>query len=46
MLLLQEFDIEIRDKSGSENMVADHRSRIPQALETLPIHETFPDEQL
>lgn len=24
MLLLQEFDIEIRDKSGAENLVADH----------------------
>ena len=28
MLLLQEFDIEIRDKSGAENVVADHLSRI------------------
>ena len=46
MLLLQEFDIEIRDKSGAENLVADHLSRIPQSLEPLPIRETFPDEQL
>jgi hypothetical protein len=28
ILLLQEFDIEIRDKKGSKNSVADHLSRI------------------
>ena len=46
MLLLQEFDIEIRDKSGVENLVADHPSQILQTLKPLPIRETFPDEQL
>ncbi|CAN6712678.1 unnamed protein product [Malus baccata var. baccata] len=46
MLLLQEFDIEIRDKKGSENVVADHLSHMVHNEESLPIVETFPDEQL
>ncbi|CAN6544149.1 unnamed protein product [Malus baccata var. baccata] len=46
ILLLQEFDVEIRDKKGSENMVADHLSRMVHNEESLPILETFPDEQL
>ncbi|XP_050133183.1 uncharacterized protein LOC126609263 [Malus sylvestris] len=46
MLLLQEFDIEIRDKKGSENVVADHLSRLVHEKEVVPILETFPDEQL
>ncbi|CAN6576789.1 unnamed protein product [Malus baccata var. baccata] len=45
MLLLQEFDIEIRDKKGVENVVADHLSRMVHE-EASPISETFPDEQL
>ncbi|CAN6678112.1 unnamed protein product [Malus baccata var. baccata] len=46
MLLLQEFNIEIRDKKGSENGVADHLSRLVHEEDCLPILETFPDEQL
>ncbi|CAN6725445.1 unnamed protein product [Malus baccata var. baccata] len=46
MLLLQEFDIEIKDKKGSDNVVADHLSRLVSEEEVLTISETFPDEQL
>ncbi|CAN6567584.1 unnamed protein product [Malus baccata var. baccata] len=46
MLLLQEFDIEIRDKKGSENVVADHLSRLVHEEDVVPIPETFLDEQL
>ncbi|CAN6697787.1 unnamed protein product [Malus baccata var. baccata] len=46
MLLLQEFDIEIKDKKGSDNVVSDHLSKLVREDEALPISETFPDEQL
>jgi hypothetical protein len=48
ILLLQEFDIEIRDKKGSENVVADYLSRliVDFTEATIPISETFPNEQL
>ncbi|CAN6679368.1 unnamed protein product [Malus baccata var. baccata] len=48
MLLLQEFDVEIQDKKGSENVVADHLSRIvhEEDANAVPIPEIFPDEQL
>ncbi|XP_057747593.1 uncharacterized protein LOC130966787 [Arachis stenosperma] len=45
----REFDIEIKDRKGSENQVADHLSRIePEAGVQPPtaVTETFPDEQL
>jgi hypothetical protein len=47
-LLLQEFDIEIRDKKGFENMVADHLSRLTMdyTKDATPISEIFPNDQL
>ncbi|XP_074270594.1 uncharacterized protein LOC141594476 [Silene latifolia] len=48
ILLLQEFDIEIRDKKGVENVVADHLSRLLHVKDKdgLPIDDTLPDDQL
>ncbi|GJY16924.1 reverse transcriptase domain-containing protein [Tanacetum coccineum] len=50
VLLLQEFDIIIRDKKGSENLVADHLSRLENphkdVLENKDINENFPLETL
>nr|GEU42764.1 reverse transcriptase domain-containing protein [Tanacetum cinerariifolium] len=50
VLLLQEFDIIILDKKGSENLAADHLSRLenPQkdVVENKDINENFPLETL
>jgi len=44
ILLLQEFDLKIKDKKDVKNVVVDHLSRIPNApVETKPINEDFPD---
>lgn len=46
LLLLQQFDFEIKDKMWTENMVADHLSRIVKAEEDRRIIESFPNEHL
>ncbi|CAN6579222.1 unnamed protein product [Malus baccata var. baccata] len=49
VILLQEFDLEILDKKGRENVVADHLSRLVNAstdeANSLPLQERFPNEQ-
>ncbi|XP_070046528.1 uncharacterized protein [Nicotiana tomentosiformis] len=49
VLLLQEFELEIIDRKGSENQVADHLSRLEEEgspHDGLEINDLFPDEQL
>ncbi|XP_071939032.1 uncharacterized protein [Coffea arabica] len=46
ILLIQEFDLEIRDKRDSENLVADHLSRISVGEDNEPLKDAFPEEHL
>ena len=49
VLLLQEFDLEIKDKKGCDNVIADHLSRAERSTggeEEVELKENFPDEQL
>lgn len=41
-LLLQDFDLEIRDKKGTENIIADHLSWLnKERREELPLDDSF-----
>jgi hypothetical protein len=47
ILLLQEFDVEIRDKKGVENVVADYLSRMNRGqYDKEPIEDKMRDDHL
>ncbi|KAK4394021.1 Retrovirus-related Pol polyprotein from transposon opus [Sesamum angolense] len=46
ILLLQEFDLTIKDRKGLENLVADHLSRLIREEDDTPICDSFPGERL
>ena len=46
VLLLQEFQLEIKDKPGAENLAADHLSRLDNGESGNPLNDCFPYETL
>ena len=46
VLLLQEFNLEIKDKKGTKNLVTTHLSRLEGPSDEVQVNDNFPDEQL
>ena len=46
VLLLQEFDLEIKDKKGTKNIEADHLSQLEEPSIEIQINDDFLDEHL
>ena len=44
--MLQEFDLNIKDKKRTENLVVDHQSRLEGPINEVQINENFSDEKL
>ena len=46
VLLLQEFNVKIKDKKGIENLVAYHLSKLGRLGNEVQKNDSFPNEQL
>ena len=46
VLLLQQFDLEIKDNKGTENLILDHLSGLEGPRDEVQVNDDFPDEQL
>ena len=44
LLILQKFDINIKDRLGKEKVVADFLSRVPNSDDPLAVDDQFPNE--
>ena len=44
VLLLQEFDLEIKDKKGTKNLVAGHLSRLEGPRDEVQVNDNFLDK--